>query len=823
MLPSLRRARGSRPTVSRVYACLTQQHEPALVLLAALICLFASHTALSLLERAGASADRTRKIWLGGAACAAGSGIWATHFVAMLAFRPGLPLGYDLDLTALSLVVAIVLTGVGFTLATAASHRTQLLLAGVVVGIGIGAMHYTGMAGLRVPARMTYDGVLVAASIAIGTILAAGALWLTLRSPDRRHRLGGVGLLTLAICGLHFTAMGALRLIPDPRVPFAESALPADWLALVVSLVALLILALGFASAVFDQRLARRLAQEAERLRESEARFRDLAAATFEGIVIHSAGRILDGNPALARLLGRDLDELVGTRLIAHVAPEDRDTLNQRSDERAAEPYEIELVRADGAVLAVEVLERPIRYHGRAARVAALRDLTERKRAEASIHHLAHHDGLTGLPNRVLFRDRLEQAMAGARRAGRTVALLCLDLDRFKAINDLFGHPVGDGLLRQVTARLQDNLRETDTLARLGGDEFAIVQPDLEAPEGAAGLAGRLVATIAEPFEVEGHELRVGLSIGIAFFPGDASDPDEILKQADIALYRAKTEGRGRYRLFEPDMDARLQARRALEQDLRQALAEDRLELHYQPQADAHSRRIVGFEALLRWTHPKRGPIGPAEFIPIAEESGLILPLGEWVLHTACAAAADWPPPVRVAVNVSPAQFRHGELPELVANALHASGLGAERLELEITEDVLLSDTDQTLATLQRLKALGVRISMDDFGTGYSSLGYLRRFAFDRIKIDRSFIQNAGTHPQAAAIVRAVIGLGHNLHMTVTAEGVETAAQLELLRGERCHEIQGFLIGHPMPPDAVADLLAAEAKALDFLTPVPAA
>lgn len=614
--------------------------------------------------------------------------------------------------------------------------------------------------------------------------------------------------------------MGALRLTPDPRVAFAESTLPADWLAVVVTLVALVIFAAGVAGAAFDQHLARRMAHEAARLSESQARFRDLADATFEGIVIHADGRIMDGNGALARLLGRELDDVIGTPLREHVAPGDRELLADRPD---AEPVEIDLVRADGALLPVEVLDRPTAHQGRAARVTALRDLTERRRAEASIHHLAHHDGLTGLPNRVLFRDRLEQAMAAARRSGRTVAMLCLDLDRFKAINDVFGHPMGDALLRQVTDRLRESLRETDTLARLGGDEFAVVQPELAGLDRASNLARRLIAALTEPFVVEGHELWIGVSIGIAFFPGDADGPDQILKHADTALYRAKKDGRGTFRLFEPEMDARLRARLALEQDLRQAFADDRLELHYQPQADARSGEILGFEALLRWTHPVHGAIPPDQFVPVAEECGLMLPLGEWALRTACAAAADWPAPLRVAVNLSPAQFRHGDLPAMVESALGAAGLAPERLELEITEGVLLADTERTLDILERLKALGVRVSMDDFGTGYSSLSYLQCFPFDRIKIDRSFIQRAHAHPQAAAIVRAVIGLAHNMDMTVTAEGVETAAQLDMLRGERCHEVQGFLIGHPVPLAAVQDLLPVRADSLTELKPAPAA
>ncbi len=433
-------------------------------------------------------------------------------------------------------------------------------------------------------------------------------------------------------------------------------------------------------------------------------------------------------------------------------------------------------------------------------------DITERRQAEAMMVHMAHHDALTGLPNRLRFRENLEAALVLARR-GRLLALHCLDLDQFKAVNDTLGHPIGDALLKAVAGRLLDWTRETDTVARLGGDEFAIIQTAISKPTEATAFAGRLIELLNKPFEVDGHRLVVGTSIGIAFAPYDGLDPDLLLRCADLALYRAKTDGRGIYRLFHAEMDAQMQARRLLELDLRRAEQCGELEVYYQPLIDVHDRIVAGFEALLRWRHPERGIVPPGEFIPLAEEIGLIVPIGEWVLRQACTDAASWPGTLKVAVNLSPVQFRSRNLLNAIANALSISALPPGRLELEITETVMLQDTDATLATLHALHKLGVRIAMDDFGTGYSSLGYLRRFPFDRIKIDQSFIRDLGKRNDCRAIVRAVTSLSSELGIETTAEGVETQEQLDTLVGIGCTEVQGYLFSAAVPGSDVPDLL----------------
>jgi diguanylate cyclase (GGDEF)-like protein len=434
--------------------------------------------------------------------------------------------------------------------------------------------------------------------------------------------------------------------------------------------------------------------------------------------------------------------------------------------------------------------------------VTTHQDITERRRVEKQIAHMAHHDSLTDLPNRVLFRERLTHALKQTGR-GQRFAVLCLDLDHFKAVNDTLGHPVGDQLLTVAAQRLRKCLREGDIVARLGGDEFAVVQNGVGAPIETAILAQRICEALTAPFEVGGQTMIVGASIGIAMGPDDGGEADELLKNADLALYRAKGDGRGTYRFFEPAMDARMKARRELELSLRHALAAGEFELHYQPITDVSTGTITCCEALLRWHHPTLGMIPPAQFIPVAEDIGLIVPIGEWVLRQACADAAHWPDHVNVAVNLSAIQVMNRSLGPVVLSALGASKLPAQRLELEITETVLMQNTDATLDTLHRLRELGARISLDDFGTGYSSLKYLRSFPFDKIKIDRCFIGDFAESDESVAIVRAIVALAQGLGIQTTAEGIETEAQLAQIRALGCDQMQGYLFS---PPRRLAEI-----------------
>ncbi len=429
------------------------------------------------------------------------------------------------------------------------------------------------------------------------------------------------------------------------------------------------------------------------------------------------------------------------------------------------------------------------------------RKIKERELAERRLHDMAHTDPLTGLANRTDFRERLALALALGRRGGgdAVTALFWLDLDRFKTINDALGHPIGDALLCQVGARLKRSLREEDVVARLGGDEFALLQTDCRDERQAAELARRLIEVLAIPFDVEGHHVVIGVSIGIVFAPRDGDGVDDLLKKADIALYRAKDAGRSTHRFFRPDMEARSEVRHALEEDLRLAIHNDQLRLHYQPQVSLRSGRIVGFEALLRWHHPRFGHMPPHEVVALAEETGLIVPLGFWALKQATADATTWPEDVTVSVNISAVQFRHTNLVDLVSDALAMSGLAPERLDLELTESIVMEDSRTTITKLRKLRKLGIHLSMDDFGTGYSSLNRLRHLPFDRLKVDRSFVRELGGNRDDAAIVRAIVTLGKNLGMQVIAEGVETDAQLAQLHMESCDIAQGYFFGRPVP------------------------
>lgn len=464
----------------------------------------------------------------------------------------------------------------------------------------------------------------------------------------------------------------------------------------------------------------------------------------------------------------------------------------------------VELSLADGRWIAATC--SPMKCGGW---VEVFADVTEQRRAADHVRFLARHDPLTGLPNRHAFNEVITRECERSNR-GASVAILCLDLDHFKGVNDTLGHPIGDQLLCEVANRLRRNVRIVDSIVRLGGDEFAIVQVDAEQPRGSSLLARRVIDELSKPYIVDGHQIVIGTSVGIAVLPQDGDEANIAIRNADMALYRAKADGRGVYRYFEPGMDTAIQARRKMELDLRAAMKAGQFELHYQPLVDIDSDKLSACEALLRWNHPAQGRVPPDQFIPLAEEIGLINEIGEWVLNEACRTATTWAQDVCVAVNISPVQFKSPQLLDTIKAALNVSRLKPERLELEITETILLQETDRTLAVLHELRNLGVRIAMDDFGTGYSSLSYLRKFPFDKLKIDRSFINDLGAAGEANAIVRAVTELASTLGMRTTAEGVETVEQHEALKALRCSEIQGYLISRPLSSSDLSALMAGE-------------
>ncbi len=522
-------------------------------------------------------------------------------------------------------------------------------------------------------------------------------------------------------------------------------------------------------------------------------------------IVVNRRLADMFGLPPESMQPGMTIQTLLGAVAAnSNLQPSDLESMQASFQQFKADPRPASRLRelADGRTLAVNFV--PIDGDGW---LVTFEDITERRQAESKISYMAHHDALTGLPNRVLFRERLSEALARSRR-GEPCAVLYLDLDNFNSVNDTLGHPVGDALLREVTKRLNAQIREVDTVARLGGDEFAIVQSSVDQPRDATALAARLIELLAAPYDVDGHRIIIGASIGIAVVPGDGDNPDQLLKNAHMALYGAKADGRGRHRFFEPAMDAAMQDRRTLELDLRKALVEGEFRVFYQPLMHLRTQSLTGFEALVRWHHPEKGMVSPSDFIPLAEEIGLIIPLGKWVLRQACADAVNWPGNPKVAVNLSPVQLGSKTLVQDVASALAQTGLDPARLELEITETAMLEDTDAILVILHQLRDLGVGIAMDDFGTGYSSLSYLRRFPFSKVKIDRSFIEGMGQGGDCHTIIAAIADLCKQLGIVTTAEGVETDDQLARLSAGNCTEAQGYLFSKPWPAHEVAGMCA---------------
>jgi diguanylate cyclase len=797
----------------RVYNCIVHAHDLRLVGLAAVICTLASFAAISLLHHVRSSEGQMRRAWLCVSATATGFGIWATHFIAMLAFSPGLPTAYNIALTFLSLIAAIVLTGVGLSVALSSRLPYSAWLGGAIVGGGIAAMHYTGMAAFEIQGRILWDPVLVAVSIALGGLIGAIALPVGLHDTGLRWKILGAVLLTVAICSHHFTAMAATAIIPDPTVEFSAASLPAGWLAIAVAFASFIIIVLALAGVAIEVRERRRGELETDRAR-------GLANAAVEGLLVCDGQTIVMVNDSFATLIGAPTEKLVGTQLQQYF-PDESTRLKLFESPNVA--LEGDLLKFDGTRNPVELITHLIDFAGKPHRAVAVRDLQARKNAEQHIRFLAHHDSLTGIPNRSSFNKKLDQEIELSIAMGRKLAVLCLDLDRFKEVNDLFGHATGDKLLQSVAARIAGVLDDNQMVARLSGDEFAVIAPGVSNPS----VAGRIAETILEILQVgtdkvaDSDNMSISTSIGIAICPDDATDRHALLTHADTALYRAKNEGRGTYRFFVPEMGAAVHDRRMLEHDLRQAIAHRELRVVYQPLKEITSGKAIGFEALLRWQHPTRGDVPPSDFIPIAEETGIILSIGEWVLREACREAVTWTQPLTVAVNVSAVQIHNANFAHAVHEILFETGLLPARLELEVTETALVRDLNRALATLRRIKMLGVRIAMDDFGTGYSSLSNLRAFPFDKIKIDRSFIKSVNVNDQAAAIVRSVLGLGDALGLPVLAEGVETAAELEFLKKENCNEVQGFLLGRPAAIETFGEITNGETVTTEDSVIVP--
>jgi diguanylate cyclase (GGDEF)-like protein/PAS domain S-box-containing protein len=760
-----------------VLECVTQQHDHLTVLLAAGISLTGMFAFFFLLSRAHECDIRRRRMWTIAASIVGGLSVWATHFVAMLAYEGAVPIGFGVPLTVLSAI--IIVAGFAAALSNLSLRSVPADLGrGALLMVAVAVMHFVGMAAIEVAADVAY----IIPPIIVGAIVAFALYSAAFYS---FQRLGGwkrvavpALIAILGTCTLHFTAMSATRLVPNPLLASAaDAAIGKAWLIGAISVIAYSMVILTVIAVTIDRYLTD---------------LKGFVNSTLDGLAVVRDGRIVEVNAKLARLMNMAETDMIGQRPSMMFATADRTSVE---DVREAPVEATPLIGDRDRVF--ELAVQPVEFRGRPSQVLAVRDLTEKKLAQRKIEHMARHDALTGLPNRTLFRERLDIAVELAAKARGQIALLALDLDRFKAVNDLFGHAEGDRVLKTVADILKRCAANGDTVARLGGDEFVILQAGLEQPAGARQLADSILTAFAEEMNYALDPTAVGVSVGAAIYPTDGEDGETVQHAADMALYRAKTSGRGVAAFFNPEIDRETRERRQMESDLRHAIALDQITLAFQPLLSVDGETVVGYEALPRWHHPEHGLLLPDAFIPIAEETGIIIKLGEWVLSEACKAASGWDSHIAVAVNVSPVQFRLANLASSVARILKETGVDPTRVELEITEAALLKDRTTTLSTLQQLKGMGVRVVMDDFGTGYSSLSNLSSFAFDKIKIDRSFIAAMSNDDGARAIVRAIVGLGRSLGFPVSAEGIETVEQYRMIMDEGCAQVQGLLFGGP--------------------------
>lgn len=780
--------------VRTIFHCMVHEHDLRLVVIAGLVCIIGIFASLAIAQHAAREAGRARTRWAMTAVVASGCTAWATHFIILLAFRPGLTSAFDPFLTVLSLACAIVGIAVGAFVFIRGRSGAEHFTAGIVVGTGVAALHYVGQLAYLVQGSLEWDITLICVSLIVslpffglGLLLAA--------SSNHQLRLLALPLFLAAITFLHFCGMAAIAISYDAAYRFPQNAVSAAGITPIVFAVASGLIALAVLGWRFD-------VEARSRLWRDQTRLRSLADVALEGLIICEREEIITVNGTIEAMSGHKAAELTAMRISSLLPGLDIPNLPDREEREA------QLQSANGKLIPVRVLRRQVEVGHRAQTVIAVRDQRERLRTEAAMKALVFKDPLTGMANRTRFFELLAMHAKQKKDTNQAFAVLMIDLDRFKIINDTYGHAIGDVILCEVAHRMRSALRRGDIIARLGGDEFAVLALAVDDVVAAEALATRIIEAVsARPYVDAGRPLFIGASVGLTWAHDSGDKPDDLLRHADLALYAAKDAGRGKIRRFDARLEERLRRSLEIEEGLRIAIAEDQLELHYQPLVDAKTGRIISAEALVRWRHPERGLIPPAEFIQIAEETGLIVPLGEWVLHTACRDAASWPGEVRVAVNLSPVQFRDPSLVSAVMSAMGSAKLPPARLDLEITEGVLLGDEQQTLDTLKKFSAWGVRITMDDFGTGYSSLSYLRKFPFNKVKIDQSFVRQLPDDPESVALVRAIISMTSALGMATTIEGVETAQQFKFAVDEGCTSVQGYYIGRPTDAAAFARLV----------------
>ena len=764
----------------RVLNCVVDDHNLLLVALAALVCVTGSGITMQLYRKMRGCRGLMRATWLVTGAGAGGATIWCTHFIAMLAWTPSMATSYEPFMTAGSLVVA--LAGCALALGVGSSRGLAAkLIGGALFGLTVTGMHYLGMAGLENKAFVLFDPVYVVASVVLAVGFGVLAFWLAAAGQLPAHKVTSSAALVLAIVSLHFTGMAAITVLPMDG--FGQShGVNSNLLAFGVAGVGLLLLGSALATYALQEQFQRR----------ERRRLKALIDGTADGMVVEIAGRIVMVNEAFLDLCKLESADLTGAPIARWI--EDANVMTGQT------VVQTQLLTDDQELIPVEVAVRNEQSEsGAAVRLFAVRDLRRRQEQERRIAFLARNDSLTGMPNRASFLEKMTR-MTHLMGGGGGFALLAIDLDRFKDINDLYGHAVGDQLLVHIAENLRAAGREGEFIARLGGDEFVALvalNPLAGRREQAAVAAARLREAIIQPMDGEHTNIGCGASIGVALWPEDGADTSILINNADLAMYRAKASVSDKVCFYEKAMDEAVRHRRRVTEGLRKALEQDRFQIFYQPQVCVIDGEIKGYEALLRWPQDDGSFISPDEFIPVAEDTGLILPIGEWVLRRACEEAMQWDKPYRLAVNLSPVQLGHTDLPKLVHQILLDTGLPPARLELEITETAMISDMARSTHILRQLKALGISIAMDDFGTGYSSLSTLRAFPFDKIKLDRAFMSELEGSPQSRAIIRAVLTIGESLNIPVLAEGVETLDQLAFLREQGCDEVQGFLLGRP--------------------------
>ena len=781
----------------RVLNCLETQHDGWLVLLAVCVCFLTSLAAVTLFQRARVVEGKASFIWLGTAGAVTGCGVWATHFIAMLAYAPGFPVRYDMPTTAMSLVVATVMTTAGFAVALFGGRRWGGITGGAMVGIGIAGMHYIGMASLRIPAAIVWMPDLVIASILLGVLFGATSLLVAKQSETPLTSVCAALLLTLAIAAHHFVAMGAVGLIPESASNHDGNLLSPVTLSLAIAAVTGTLVIGGLIGAISDRRSSHRISIRNMQL---DAALNNMG----QGLCMFGAdSRLQLWNESYLRMYrippeeisaGCTVEQMFEVRRAAGTIFKDLDQhmieLQGAIEGRIPTSRIDELV--DGRI--VSETYRPMQNGGW---VATHEDITERKQSEARIAYLVLHDSMTNLSNRAAFNEQLARSLADASVGSKSFAVVRIDIDRFKEINDAFGQSTGDAVLFRFAEKLNAKCNG-DFVARQGGDEFTVISVLSSEANAVDDICARFSAILDNELDIGDKVIRVGCTAGISIYPQDGLDAEALIGHADAALCRAKAEERGTIRFFEPTMDQQIREKRLLQRDLVTALKKAEFEVYFQPQATADGR-VVGFEALVRWHHSERGIVSPGAFIPLAEETGLIGSIDEWVLREACREAASWTVPLSIAVNLSPIDFRRGDVSATILSILLETGLDPKRLEIEVTEGVLIEDFARAISLLRKIKNLGVRIAMDDFGTGYSSLSYLQSFPFDKIKIDQTFVGKLGNNTQSAAIIQAILGLGRALKLPVIAEGVETKEQLAFLANEGCAELQGYLIGRPQP------------------------